>query len=104
MIQPYNIISWSLVTTTIIISVLNMISIHVAIVMLLACIMRFIGVDRTWTAIMAICACAVSIPSIIFLLSGDYIHVIVIMTALTNIMPMFRFAINGKLKVLYSGF
>ena len=104
MIQIYNIISWSLVAVTIIISALNMISIHVAIVMLLACAMRFIGVDRTWTAIMAVCTCAVSIPSIIFLSSGDYIHTIVIMTALTNIIPMFRFAINGKLKVLYSGF
>ena len=72
--------------------------------MLLACTMRFIGVDRTWTAIMVVCACAVSIPSIIFLSNGDYIHAIVIITALTNIIPMFRFAINSKLKVLHSGF
>lgn len=97
--------SWGLVGVTTLVFFWDQTSIHAVIVMLIACGVRFIGTNRVLTASVAMCTCAVMIPSIIFLISdNNYIHTLIIASALTNAVPMLRFAINGHLNVLYSKF
>ena len=79
-------------------------STHAVTVVFVACAIRFMGVDRIWTASVAACTSVVTFPSVIFLLGGDYVHALLVAAALTNIVPMLRFAMNGRLEVLYSRF
>ena len=104
MIRPYNLVAWGLAGAAALAFFWDGTLIHAAVVILIACGVRFVGTDRVWTASAACCACIVTFPSVIFLLGGDYVHAVVIAATLTNVVPMFRFAMNGRLDVLYSKF
>ena len=104
MIRPYNLMSWGITFVAVMALFWNEAFIHAVVVVLVACGIRFMGVDRVWTASVAACTCAVMFPSIIFLLSGDYVHALVVAAALTNVVPMLRFAVSGRTDLLYSKF
>ena len=104
MIRPYNLMSWGLAVVAALTLTWGETSIHAVTVVFIACAIRFLGVGRIWTASIAACTCAVTFPSVIFLIGGDYVHALVVAAALTNIVPMLRFAVNGRPDVLYSRF
>ena len=108
MAKIYNIVCWGLVSVAVIMALLNdELSFHSTTMLIIICIIRFMGDKREFMAVGAFLACIVIFPSAMFLIGGvgDHIHhTIIVAAGLLHAVPMLRFVVSGHKKVLYSGF
>ena len=103
----YNLITWAVTFAAVIMALYpDGMFFHCTMVLLGACIIRFMGGDRVTNVCVAVCACGVMFFATVFLIDdfGDVVHnAVIIIATLLHAVPMFRFVVSGHKKVLYSG-
>ena len=99
-LNPFNLLAFALAILSLLF-LHNGPHIYVMIMVIVACTVKFVSMDRVWTGFIAfMITIAVSFP-LVTTLNGEYIYLLLVGAALANIIPMVWFMVKNQPSILY---
>ena len=99
-LNPFNLLVWALVVLSIIF-LYDGSHIYILIIVSITCTAKFITMNRRWTCYVALINTLALIFVLNTFLTGDYIYILLILTILAHIIPMYWFVFKNKPSIIY---